>query len=74
MVVGQKKTLRGDYFAGASASELHDGVLERRVVDAVDLLGREPASKARKGFAVKLFQKGEQPHSFVRLCGAQQEQ
>ena len=66
VVVGDDKPLVGYHLSGASASEVDDGVLERGVVDAVDLFGGEAAAKLRHGARVHLLEKREEPHAFVR--------
>ena len=44
MVVGNQEAAAGDDFTGASATELHDSVLDGRVVDAVYLVRGESGS------------------------------
>ena len=42
VVVGQQKSFRGDQLSCTSSSEEHDGILQRCLVDAVDVLCVEP--------------------------------
>ena len=66
MVVGYKKSLGRYDFSRTSASELHDGILEGRVVDVIDLLWSELAAKFLHCLAVHLLQQRKHPHAFIR--------
>ena len=65
MVVGEHEAFGRDDLARASAAEDHDGVLERRTVDAVDVLGLEAASLVAHVRDVHLLEVGQQPHALV---------
>ena len=65
VVVGQQETFSRDYLSCTSASELHDRVLERSVVDVIYLLRGKLASELLHGLAVHLLDERQQPHSLV---------
>ena len=65
VVVGGEQALLRNHLAGASSAELHDGVLQRSVVDVVDVLGSEAATDVAHGLFVELLEHGQQPHPFV---------
>ena len=65
VVVGQQQALRRNDFACAAASEMHDGILEGRMVDIVDVRCRQLAAHLLHGFDVHLLEQREQPHAFV---------
>ena len=65
VVVCHQEALRRDDLSGASSAELHDRVLERSVVDVIDLLRCKLASELLHGLAVHLLDERQQPHSLV---------
>ena len=65
VVVGQQETFGRDYLTCTSASELHDRVLERSVVDVIDLLRGKLAAELLHGLSVHLLDERQQPHSLV---------
>ena len=65
VVVGEQKAVLRNDFSGATAVELHHGVLQRTVIHAVDVFRREPASFTLHNVDVHALQKREQPHSFI---------
>ena len=65
MVVGKHQSLVGHHFAGAAVAKNDHGILERRLVKAVNLIGREAAAHLLHGFDIHLFQERQQPHPFV---------
>ena len=64
-VVGYKEAVLRNDLTSAAASEMHDGVLQRAVVDAVDLVRGEAAAGFGQRLAVYLLQQGQKPHSFI---------
>ena len=66
VVVGEQQPVGRDDLPRASAAENDDGVLERRVVHAVNLLGREFAPAGLHILAVHFPEIGQHPHAFVR--------
>ena len=74
MVVRDDETVAGDDLAGAAAAEMDDGILQRTMVDAVDLVGGEFAARFFQGFAVHFLEEGQEPHSFVGGGGEGQAQ
>ena len=66
VVVGQHQALRGDDLRGAAAAvQTHDGVLQRSVVDVVNVLGAQAQSCFLHGCFVDALQHVHQPHAFV---------
>ena len=65
VMVGHEKSFCRDDFSCASASELHYGILERGVVDAVDLLRCEFAAEILHGLCVHLLDQRKKPHSLI---------
>ena len=65
MVVGHQKTFGRNNLTRASAAELDDGILERGIVDAVNLFRSKPAPELFHRICVELFQQWKHPHSFV---------
>ena len=76
VVIGYQETLAGYHLGGASATEMHYRILERGIVDAVDLFSREAAAKVRHSLRVHLLQQREHPHALVcpQDGGCRQEQ
>ena len=66
VVVRDQQAFFGDHFGRAAIVELDDGVLEGGMVDAVDLLGREPAAFGGHDVDVHRFQQRQEPHALVR--------
>ena len=66
VVVGKEQTLGRDDLARAAAAEDDDGILERGVVHAVDLLGRKFAAALLHLLDVHALQVGQHPHALVR--------
>ena len=65
MVIGHQESAAGDDFPGAPAAELHDRILDGRVVDAVYLVGCQPGPEVCKRLTVNLFEERKHPHSLV---------
>ena len=75
VVVGQHQTLAGDDLrSAASAVQPNNGVLERGVVDVVDVLGGEAQARLLHVGFVDALQHVQQPHPLVGAGGVQQEQ
>ena len=74
VVVGHEQAAAGDDLAGAAAAELDDGVLDGRVVDAVDLLRGEPGAEVAQGVAVHLLEQRQQPQALVGAQGGRHQQ
>ena len=66
VVIGEQQSVGRNDLTRASAAENDDGVLERRVVHAVNLLGREFASAGLHVLAVHFLEIGQHPHALVR--------
>ncbi len=66
MVVGEHQTVFGDNLAGAEAvAELHDSVLQRGVVDVVQLLGGQFQTHLLHLCIVVILDEHRQPHAFI---------
>ena len=64
MMVGDEQTFGRDEFAGTSTSKTHYGILERRLVDTIDIFGRE--LEALTLYILYLLEDfGRKPHTFV---------
>ena len=75
VVVGQHQTLAGDDLrSAASAVQPNNGVLERSVVDVVNVLGGEAQARLLHVGLVDALQHVQQPHPLVGAGGVQQEQ
>ena len=68
MVVGEQQSFGRDDLTRAAAAEDDDGILQRRVVHTVNLLGREFAAAGLHVLGVHLLEVGKHPHPLVR-CG-----
>ena len=64
VVVGKEQAVARDELARAAGAEQHDGVLERRLVDAIDIFGREPEAVCLHIFDA-LRDQHRQPHSLI---------
>ena len=69
VVVRKEQAFGGDDLARAATAEDHDGILQRGVVDAVDLLGGELAAALLHLLDVHLLKVGQQPHAFIGSGG-----
>ena len=65
VMVGHEKSFCRDDFSCASAAELHYGILQRRIVYAVDLLRCEFAAEILHGLCVHLLDQRKKPHSLI---------
>ena len=65
MVVGEHKTLPGDDLGGTPATELHDGILDAGMVDAIDFLGGELEPHFLHVALVEALQMHQEPHAFI---------
>ena len=65
VVVGQQQASGRDHLAGAAAAEMHHGILQGRMVDIVDVRGRELAAHLLHGLDVHLLEQREQPHALI---------
>ena len=74
VVVGHEQSAAGNDFAGATSSELDNGVFDGRVVDAVDLVGGKAGAEIPHGLAVDFLKQGQQPHAFIGPGCRQQRQ
>ena len=65
VVVGNQQTLLGNHFTGAAAAELDDGILQGRMVDAVDLVRGQAAAEIGHGLSVHLLEQRQEPHALI---------
>ena len=68
VVVGEQKAFVADELAGAAAAEEDDGILERGLVDVVDVLRADAHAGTLHGGFVALEEHGD-PHAFVGAEG-----
>ncbi len=68
VVVGQYQPFGRDDFAGATAAEVHYGILQGNAVGVVYLVGRDEQAQFRHGDLVLLLQVGEHPHTLIGVC------
>ena len=73
VVVRDEQAGAGDDLRGAAAAELDDGVLDGRMVDAVDLVGGEAGAEVAERVCVHFLQQREQPHAFIGPEGGRRE-
>ena len=66
VVVGEQQSFGGDELTGATAAELHNGVLEAGLVETEDLFGRQLAAKSLHVSQILPVDGIGQPHAFVR--------
>ena len=66
VVIGEEQSVGRHDLARAAASEDDDGVLQRGVVHAVNLLGREFAAAGLHVLGIHLLEVGQHPHALVR--------
>ena len=64
VVVGEQQSLGGDELAGTAAAEEDDGVLHAVVVDAVNVLRRQPEAELLH-FGLVVVEEEGQPHAAV---------
>ena len=69
VVVGQQQTLARHDLACAAVAEDDDCVLQRVVVNRIDILGRELQTLGFHILDVHLLEVGQQPHTLVGVCG-----
>ena len=74
VVVGHKQTAAGDDFGGAAAAELDDGILDGRMVYAVDLFRREAGADIAERVAVHLLEQRQEPHALIGAQGGRHQQ
>ena len=65
VVVCKQQTVSGDEFSGAARAEEYDGILQGRLVDAVNIFRAEPEA-FRLHVADTLRNQRGQPHAFIR--------
>ena len=68
VMVGEQQSFGRDDFARAAATELHDGVLDARLVEVEDLFRREFAAHGLHLGEVLPVEGVRQPHAFVGAC------
>ena len=66
VVVGQQQAFRRDKLACAAASEKHDGIFQRSLIDTVDVFCAELEALFLH-VSDALRDQGRQPHSFVSI-------
>ena len=78
VVVGEQQSLGGDDLTRTTVAEDNDGILERRLVDAVNILGGEFATPLFHLPDIHLLKVGQEPHALVgesrNRCGQSREQ
>ena len=74
VVVGHQQAAAGDDLGRAAAAELDDGVLDGRVVHAVDLLRSQPGAQIAQGVGVHFLEQGEEPHALVGAQGGRHQE
>ncbi len=65
VVVGHDEALFGDNLSGTTAAELDDGILQRRMVDAIYFIRGKFASRLPQIFLVHFLEKGQKPHTLI---------
>ena len=68
MVVGEDEALRADHLGRATAAEKGDGILQRSVVDAVDVLCGD-LQPFRAHIALNGLEQCGHPHTFMSVGG-----
>ena len=66
VVVRQQEAFVGDELSGAAAAEQDDGILQRGLIDAIDIFGGE-AKSLRLHVADPLGDQGREPHAFIGI-------
>ncbi len=69
VVVGEQQTLARHHLARTTATEDHDCIFQRAVIDRVDIFGREFQTLSLHILDVHLLEVGQQPHTLVSVCG-----
>ena len=65
MVVRHQQTFVGDHLSGTAPAEDDDCVLERRMVDTVDLIRGEPATEILHRVRIEFLEERKHPHPLV---------
>ena len=65
VMVGHQQSFVGDHLTGAASAEDDDSVLERRMVDTVDLVRGEPATEILHRVRIEFLEERKHPHPLV---------
>ena len=67
VVIGQQKTFRTDHFCGASTIEMNHSILQRTIIDAVDILCAQVHAHGLH-IAFDSIEQCRNPHALLGLC------